>query len=149
MKLSHNAKILALLLLMFIACGILLTPLGFETRASAVLGNPASLPWLGLGFSGLILNAVSLILLFVGARIASILATIGSIGSAFLFLADQAGVAVSIRPPPTNTAGWSVAAGLVVGNGCFAFQDYRGRGPEVGRGAVRVCGGADRVEPGG
>src|SRR2546425_13250204 len=104
MSVSRNGKILAFLLLMFIACGILLTPLGFETRASAVLGNPASLPWLGLGFSGLILNVVSLILVFWRARIASILATIGSIESAFLFLADQAGVAVSIRPPPTITA---------------------------------------------
>src|SRR5947199_10837894 len=103
MKLSHNAKILALLLLMFIACGILLTPLGFETRASAVLGNPASLPWLGLGFSGLMLNAGSLILLFVGARIASILATVGSIGSALLCVGDQAGVGVSIGPPPALT----------------------------------------------
>ena len=44
MSVSRNGKILAFLLLMFIACGILLTPLGFETRASAVLGNPASLP---------------------------------------------------------------------------------------------------------
>src|SRR3989442_14426481 len=124
MKLSHNAKILALLLLMFIACGILLTPLGFETRASAVLGNPASLPWLGLGFSGLILNAVSLILLFVGARIASILATIGSIGSAFLFLADQAGVAVSIRPSPTITAVGVFAALVIVAVGLCASRGY-------------------------
>src|SRR5256885_16117739 len=134
MKLSHNAKILALLLLMFIACGILLTPLGFETRASAVLGNPASLPWLGLGFSGLILNAVSLILLFVGARIASILATIGSIGSAFLFLADQAGVAVSIRPPPTITAVVIVAHVLVFGVGFFSSPGFMGRGPRFGGG---------------
>ncbi len=133
MKPSHNAKILALLLLMFIACGILLTPLGFETRASAVLGNPASLPWLGLGFSGLILNAVSLILLFVGARIASILATIGSIGSAFLFLADQAGVAVSIRPPPTITAVEIVATVLIVAIVCFASRVYRETGLELGR----------------
>src|SRR2546428_8527831 len=114
MSVSRNGKILAFLLLMFIACGILLTPLGFETRASAVLGNPASLPWLGLGFSGLILNVVSLILVFWRARIASILATIGSIGSAFLFLADQAGVAVSIRPPPAITAGAIIASLVLV-----------------------------------
>src|SRR2546422_6449007 len=138
MKLSHNAKILALLLLMFIACGILLTPLGFETRASAVLGNPASLPWLGLGFSGLILNAVSLILLFVGARIASILATIGSIGSAFLFLADQAGVAVSIRPPPTITAGGNVAPVPVVGVVFLRFRRYCEVWPALGVAGVRV-----------
>jgi len=114
MSVSRNGKILAFLLLMFIACGILLTPLGFETRASAVLGNPASLPWLGLGFSGLILNVVSLILVFWRARIASILATIGSIGSAFPFLADQAGVAVSIRPPPTITSVEVIATVLIV-----------------------------------
>src|SRR2546422_7597364 len=134
MKLSHNAKILALLLLMFIACGILLTPLGFETRASAVLGNPASLPWLGLGFSGLILNVVSLILVFWRARIASILATIGSIESAFLFLADQAGVAVSIRPPPTITAVVGIATPLIVAIIFLSFRVYCGKPPEFGKG---------------
>src|SRR2546428_12856400 len=124
MSVSRNGKILAFLLLMFIACGILLTPLGFETRESAVLGNPASLPWLCLGFSGLILNVVSLILVFWRARIASILATIGSIGSAFLFLPDQAGVAVSIRPPPAITAVLIIETLGVVLVHYFAFQVF-------------------------
>src|SRR5438093_3488999 len=114
MKLSHNAKILALLLLMFIACGILLTPLGFETRASAVLGNPASLPWLGLGFNNLILNAVSLILLFIKTQITSILTTIGSIGSTFLFLTNQTKITISIKPPPTITTIEIIATVLIV-----------------------------------
>src|SRR2546426_9923625 len=79
----------------------------------------------------------------------SILATIGSIGSAFLFLADQAGVAVSIRPPPTITAVGVVAAGVVGGVVCFAFRGYMGGGREVGRGGERVCGGRKPVRKGG
>ena len=133
MKLSHDGRILVVLLLLFVVCGILLTPLGFETRASAVLGNPASLPWLGLGFAGLILIAVSAILLFFRPRIASGLATIGSIASGFLFLADQVGLAVPIRPPTTITAVEVVATVLAAAIVLFAFRVYRGNGVVQGK----------------
>lgn len=128
MKQSHGTQILAVLLLVFIVCGILLTPLGFETRASAVLSNPASLPWLGLAFGGLILIIVSLIVVFFGARIASILATIGSVGSAVLFLADQAGLVVSTRPPPLITAVEIVTTAVIVAILFFASRVYSATG---------------------
>jgi hypothetical protein len=104
MRLSHDGRILVTLLIAFVICGILLSPLGFETRASAFLSSPASLPWLGLAFGGLILNLGSLVLAFFKARTASMLATLGSIASVALFVADQAGLAISIRPPPAITA---------------------------------------------
>lgn len=99
MKLSRNGRILATLLIVLIVGGILLTPLGFETRASAFLASPSSRLWLVLAFVGLILTPASLLILFFRPRIASILATIGSIALVVLSLADQAGLAVSIPPP--------------------------------------------------
>ena len=100
MNLTHNnGRLLAILLLVFLVLGVLLSPLGFETRAPAFLSNSSFLPWLGLGLSGLILTIVSLVLVFFKPRIASILATIGSIGSLALFLGDQAGLAAPVRPP--------------------------------------------------
>lgn len=128
MNLSRNGKILAVLLLAYAACAVLLTPLGFETRASAVLGNPASLPWLGLAFGGLILTLASLIIVFFRARIASILATIGSVGSGILFLADQMGLAVSIRPPPVITAVEGIATAVLAAIVFFASRVYREAG---------------------
>jgi len=95
----NNGRILAILLLVSLVLGVLLSPLGFETRAPAFLSNSSFLPWLGLGLSGLILTIVSLVLVFFKPRIASILATIGSIGSLALFLGDQAGLAAPVRPP--------------------------------------------------
>ena len=100
---QNNGRILAILLLVFLVLGVLRSPLGFETRAPAFLSNSSFLPWLGLGLSGLILTIVSLVLVFFKPRIASILATIGSIGSLALFLGDQAGLAAPVRPPPTIT----------------------------------------------
>jgi hypothetical protein len=103
MKLSRNGKALAILLLVFVFCDFLLSPLGFETRGSAILGNPASLPWLGLIFGGLILNIISLVLVSFRSRVASILAIIGSIAYIIVGLADQVGLVTSIRPPPLIT----------------------------------------------
>ncbi len=99
MKLSRNGKALAILLIVFVFCDFLLSPLGFETRGSAILGNPASLPWLGLLFGGLILNIFSLILVSFRSRIASILAITGSVAYIILALADQGAFVISIRPP--------------------------------------------------
>src|SRR3989449_7183335 len=74
----------------------------------------------------------------------SILATIGSIGSAFLFLADQAGVAVLIRPPPTITAGEIFAPLVLFGGLLFSSSDYKGGRPPLGQAAERVLCAATR-----
>jgi hypothetical protein len=99
MKRSENDKALAILLVVFVFCDFLLSPLGFETRGSAILGNPASLPWLGLLFGGLVLNILALILVAFRPRIAAILATIGSVGYIVLAFADQGGFVTSLRAP--------------------------------------------------
>jgi hypothetical protein len=99
MKRSGNDKALAILLVVFVFCDFLLSPLGFETRGSAILGNPASLPWLGLLFGGLVLNILALILVAFRPRIAAILATIGSVGYIVLAFADQGGFVTPLRAP--------------------------------------------------
>ena len=99
----NNGRILAILLLVSLVLGVLLSPLGFETRAPAFLSSPSFLPWLGLGLTGLSLSIVSLVLVFFKPRIASMLAIIGSFGSVALFLGDQVGVAAPVRPPPAIT----------------------------------------------
>jgi hypothetical protein len=103
MRLSRNGKILAVLLLVFVFCDFLLSPLGFETRGSAILGNPASAPWLGLLFGGLILNILALILLGFKSRVASVLTIIGSVGYIVLAFADQLELVTSVKTPPLIT----------------------------------------------
>jgi hypothetical protein len=103
MRLSRHGKILAVLLLVFVFCDFLLSPLGFETRGSAILGNPASAPWLGLLFGGLILNILALILVGFKPRVAAILTIIGSVGYIILAFADQLGLVTSVKTPPLIT----------------------------------------------
>ena len=103
MKPTGNGKTLAILLIVFVFCDILLSPLGFETRGSAILGNPASLPWFGLLIAGLILNIVSLVLLSFRPRASSIFAIAGSFIYILVLIGDQAGVVTPIRPPPLIT----------------------------------------------
>jgi hypothetical protein len=103
MTLTRNGKALAALLIVFVFCDFLLSPLGFETRGSAILGNPASLPWLGLLFGGLILNILYLVLVSFRHRTASILTIIGSTAYILLGFADQAGLVTPISPPALIT----------------------------------------------
>lgn len=100
MRFSRNGKILAVLLLLFVFCDFLLSPLGFETRGSAILGNPSSAPWLGLLFGGLVLNIAALILVGSKPRVASILTIIGSVGYIILAIADQLGLVTPLNAPP-------------------------------------------------
>jgi hypothetical protein len=103
MKATRDVKVLAILLVVFVFCDFLLSPLGFETRGSAILNNPSSLPWLGLLFGGLILNIISLILVFFRPRIASILSIIGSVGYIILAIGDQEHLVTSLAPPALIT----------------------------------------------
>jgi len=99
MKLSGNGKALAVLLLVFVLCDFLISPLVFETRGSAIIGNPSSLQWLVVLFGGLLLNVFALILVAFKPRIAAVLAIIGSIAYIIVSLADQAGLVSSLRAP--------------------------------------------------
>jgi hypothetical protein len=134
MTLSRNGKTLAVLLLVFVFCDVLLSPLGFETRGSAILGNPSSLPWLGLLFGGLILNVVSLILVSFRPRTAAVLTIIGSVGYIVLAIADQAGLVTPIRPPALITDVEAVTfvvlvAAIFFASRVFAENASRSRGP--------------------
>ncbi len=123
-KASRDAKLLAILLLVFIFCDVLLSPAGFETRASAIFSNPSSLPWLGILFGGLILNVLSLLLVFFRPRIASILAMIGTILYIVPLIADQAHIFTPLAPPPLITDVEGVVAVVLLGVFISAVRLY-------------------------
>lgn len=124
MKASRDAKVLVILLLAFIFCDFLLSPLGFETRASAIFKNPSSLPWLGLLFAGLILNIVSLILVLFRPRMASIFAMIGTIVYLIPLIADQEHLFTPLAPPPLIADVEGVTAVVLLGVFISAVRLY-------------------------
>jgi len=99
MKLSRNGKALAILLIVFVFCDFLISPLVFETRGSAIIGDPTSLRWLVVLFGGLVLNIFALILVAFRPRIAAVLTVVGSLAYIVVSLADQAGMVSSLRAP--------------------------------------------------
>jgi hypothetical protein len=125
MRLSGNGKILAILLLVFVFCDFLISPLVFETRGSAIIGNPASLRWLVVLFGGLLLNIAALILVSFKPRIAVILTTIGSIAYIIVSLADQAGLVSSVRAPVIVSDIEIVTVIVLVATLFFASRVYR------------------------
>jgi hypothetical protein len=99
MKLSSNGKILVILLIVVVVCDIFLTPLGgLETRS---ISNTTSVGFatLAILFVGLALTVASLFLLFRKARLASILAIIGSLCFFPALVADQTGLFSSQHAP--------------------------------------------------
>jgi uncharacterized membrane protein YhaH (DUF805 family) len=99
MKLSRNVMALAAALVVNVVLVILLTPLGFESRPATDLQTVGYIA-IGTIFAGLILDVVSLALIFRRARLASILATIGSILFFFPIFGDQTGSFFSLPIPP-------------------------------------------------
>ena len=124
MKASRSAKVLAILLLVFIFCDILLSPVGFETRASAIFKSPSSLSWLGLLFVGLILNVLSLVLVFFRPRIASIFSMIGTVAYLIPLIADQEHIFTSLAPPPLITDVEGITAVVLLGVFIAAVRVY-------------------------
>jgi hypothetical protein len=99
MKLSDRARILATVLVVYVVCDILLTPLGgLETRPSANV-TTVGFATVSLLFVGLALSIASLVLLFYKPRRAPILAILAAILYFPAFLADQAGYFSTLRPP--------------------------------------------------
>ena len=115
MKLSSNGKILAVLLVVFVVCDIFLTPIGgLETRSFA---NTTSIGYTAVVvlFVGLVVNVISLILLFRKPRPASMLAVIGSILFFPALIVDQAGLFSSQTAPMAITVlEWVTGVVLVV-----------------------------------
>lgn len=131
MALSRDRKVLASLLLVFVFCDFLLSPLGFETRGSAILGSASSRPWLVLLFGGLILNIVSLIIVFSRPRPAAVLSSVGSLGYIALALADQAGLVTPLRPPAAISAVEVVTTLVLLGVIVISSRIYRETSPQV------------------
>ncbi len=99
MKLSGRARILAVVLVVYIVCDILLTPLGgLETRPAADV-TTAGFITVGVLFVGLALSVASFVLLFYKPRRVPIVAILGALLYFPAFLADQTGYFSSLRPP--------------------------------------------------
>jgi hypothetical protein len=99
MRLSRNSMALAVALAVNVALIILLTPVGFESRPATELKTVGYIA-IGTIFTALALDVASSALLFRRARLASILAIVGSILLFFPIVGDQAGSFFSVPIPP-------------------------------------------------
>jgi hypothetical protein len=98
-RLSRNPLTLAVALAVNVALIILLTPLGFETRPAADLKTVGYIA-IGTIFAALALDVASIALLFRRAKLASILAIVGSFLLFFPIFGDQTGSFFSLSIPP-------------------------------------------------
>ncbi len=99
MRPSGRARILVVLLVVYVLSDILLTPLGgLETRPSADVTTVGFIT-VSLFFVGLALSVASLVLLFSKPRTSPIVAIIAGILYFPVFIADQTGYFSSLQPP--------------------------------------------------
>ena len=116
MSLGKEERILAVLLVIGIVLGFLLTPLGFETRSNELRS---------LGFAvffiivGLLLPIAALILMFRRPRIAALLAMIDAALSFLTAPADQAMFFFTSPPPTAVTVGEFIL--ILVGIGYMLY----------------------------
>ena len=96
MRWTSTSKTLAIILVIAIACGYLLSPLGLETRLSAIK-TLALAPFFLTG--ALLIPIASLILLFRKPMIAGVLVVIDAVFIFFIAPADQAGFFFNAPPP--------------------------------------------------
>lgn len=113
MVLSSKAQVLAILLVLFVICDILLTPLGgLETRSISNT-TTVGLVTLVFLFIGLALNVASLITLFRKPKLAPTLAIIGSICFFPAIIADQTGL-FSTQQRPIAISYLEIFTGLLL-----------------------------------
>jgi hypothetical protein len=124
-KLTRNVKTLAILLLVFVFCDFLISPVVFETRASALLGNLSSLRWLIVLFLGLFLNIAAIVLLFFKPRIGSLVAVVGSVLYLIVTIGDQFGLVTPLKAPAIVSAIEVITAIVLLGVFVFASMVYR------------------------
>ena len=128
MKLSRNVIVLAGALVVNVVLVILLTPLGFESRPATDLKTVGYIA-IGTIFAGLILDVVSLALLFRRARLASSLAIVASVLFFFPVVGDRTGSFFSVPIPPViDTLEWIFPVVLLV-TLFAASQVYRASPP--------------------
>jgi len=130
MKLSPNARILAVTLVAYIICDVLLTPAGLETRQLNGI-TTLGVATLVLIFIGLALIAASLVFLFRNSRLSSILATLGLLLYFPAFLADRTGYFATQGPPDAITVVEFVQVVIAVIGLGFAWRIYREQPPNT------------------
>ncbi len=130
MKLSPNARILAVTLVAYIICDVLLTPAGLETRQLNGI-TTLGVATLVLIFIGLAMIAVSLVFLFRNSRLSSILATLGLLLYFPAFLADRTGYFAAQVPPDAITVVEFVQVVIAVIGLVFAWRINRERPPNA------------------
>ncbi len=124
MKLRPNARILAVALVAYIICDVLLTPAGFETRQLEGITTLGAAT-LVLIFIGLAMIAGSLVFLFRNSRLSSILATIGLLLYFPAFLADRTGTFATQGPPNAITVVEFVQVIIAAIGLVFAWRLYK------------------------
>jgi hypothetical protein len=130
MKFAGAGRILAVALVAYAVCDILLTPpAGLETRDPAKvtgLGDAV----LGLLFVGLALAIVALVLLFRSSRRAPIVAIVAAVLYLPAFLSEQASRFSALRPPVAIQRVELVQAAvavIVIGLGAWLFRGTQGQ----------------------
>ena len=129
-KLSRNAIILAIVMIVNVVIIILLTPIGFETRPISALKMLGYIAITTI-FVGLALDLTSIGLLFkrVRVRLASSLAIVSSVLFFLIISVDRTGAFFSVPiPPAINTLEYLLTAVLIV-NLITASLVYRGSKP--------------------
>ena len=116
-KLSRNAIILAIWMIVNVVIIILLTPIGFETRPISAL-KPLGYIAITTIFVGLALDLTSIVLLLfkrVRVRLASSLAIISSVLFFVIISVDRTGSFFSVPiPPAINTLEYILIVVLIV-----------------------------------
>ena len=126
-KLTRNAIILAIWMIVNVVIIILLTPLGFETRRISEL-KPLGYVAITTIFVGLALDLTSIVLLLfkrVRVRLASSLVIVSSVLFFLIISVDRTGSFFSVPTPPAiNTLEYILTAVLIV-NLVIASVVYR------------------------
>lgn len=130
-KLSRNAIILTIVMIVNVVIIILLTPIGFETRPISALKTLGYIAITTI-FVGLALDLTSIVLLLfkrVRVRLASSLAIISAVLFFLIISVDRTGSFFSVPTPPAiNTLEYLLTAVLIV-TLIIASLVYRGSKP--------------------
>ena len=132
MDLTTNERIFGVLLVVMLVGGLLLSPLGFETRSPEILDTPTVIPLLGFAFAGFILLIASLVVLFSRPRTSAVLGILGSLSLVALSAIDQAGLFAPSPPPFPVTILEIVTAVVAVAVIFFAYRVYADSSPAPG-----------------
>ncbi len=121
MTMSTNVRILVIILGLYIISDVLLTPVGFETRAISGI-TTLGFATLALIFLGLALIVASLVLLRRNASPASTLAMFGLLLYFPAFIADRTGIFASTPSPGAITVVEIVQAIIALAGLVFAWM---------------------------